>query len=34
LLEVRTLGQFIKEKDPGQPGSAIYAIEMDQFFNF
>lgn len=29
LVELRSLGQFIKEKDPGQPGSAIYAMEIE-----
>lgn len=34
LLQLRNLGQFIVEKDPGKPGSALYALEIDQFFRF
>ena len=34
LLELRNLGQFIVERHPGKPGSAVYAMEIDQFLEF
>ena len=29
LVHLRDLGQFIIQKEPGKPGSAIYAMEID-----
>jgi hypothetical protein len=34
LLELRNLGQFVVEREPGRPGGALYAMEMDEFFGF
>ena len=32
LVELRNLGQFVVEKEPGKPGAALYAMEIGQFF--
>ena len=34
LVHLRDLGQFIIQKEPGKAGSAIYAMEIDQFLKF
>ena len=34
LVELRNLGQFAVEKEPGKPGAALYALEVGQFFQF
>jgi hypothetical protein len=34
LINLRNIGQFVIEKKPGEPYSAVYGIEIDQFLKY